>query len=158
MRNSEAGDAVVVAARTWVGTPYRHQHRLKGVGVDCVGLIIGAGLEAGVLEMTAADWKPFAGYSRTPNPAHMSRAIELFMRPLMVPPMRADLVGDGSVCWMGWRENLPMHLAIIATLPDGRRSMIHAYDRAAKCAEHGFDQEWPTRVISWWRYPGVAET
>lgn len=158
MQRSDEGDRLVAAARSWVGTPYRHQHKLKGVGVDCVGLIIGAGLEAGVLSITDEEWAPFAGYSRTPNPSHMTRAIEAFMRPLMIRPMPAELPPDGSVCWMGWRENLPMHLAILATLPDGRRSMIHAYDRARKCVEHGFDQEWPTRVISWWRYPGVPET
>lgn len=32
---------VIETARTWIGTPYRHQAHLKGVGCDCIGLIIG---------------------------------------------------------------------------------------------------------------------
>ena len=33
--------AVIAAARVWIGTPYRHQASLKGVGCDCLGLIRG---------------------------------------------------------------------------------------------------------------------
>ena len=28
-------------ARGWLGTPYRHQGSLKGVGCDCLGLVRG---------------------------------------------------------------------------------------------------------------------
>ncbi|MEO1701466.1 MAG: NlpC/P60 family protein [Pseudomonadota bacterium] len=33
--------AWVSAARSWLGTPYRHQACRKGVGVDCVGFVAG---------------------------------------------------------------------------------------------------------------------
>jgi cell wall-associated NlpC family hydrolase len=33
--------AIVAEARTWIGTPYRHQASLKGVGCDCLGLVRG---------------------------------------------------------------------------------------------------------------------
>ncbi len=33
--------AVVAAARNWLGTPYRHQASVKGVGADCLGLVRG---------------------------------------------------------------------------------------------------------------------
>ncbi len=36
-----AGAAIVAAARGWLGTPYRHQGALKGVGCDCLGLLRG---------------------------------------------------------------------------------------------------------------------
>lgn len=32
-------EAVVAEARTWLRTPYHHQGRLKGVGVDCAMLL-----------------------------------------------------------------------------------------------------------------------
>lgn len=32
---------VLEIARTWVGTPYRHQASVKGSGCDCIGLITG---------------------------------------------------------------------------------------------------------------------
>ncbi len=30
---------ILAEARSWIGTPYHHKGRLKGVGVDCGGLI-----------------------------------------------------------------------------------------------------------------------
>lgn len=33
--------AIVAEARAWMGTPYRHQASLKGVGCDCLGLVRG---------------------------------------------------------------------------------------------------------------------
>jgi cell wall-associated NlpC family hydrolase len=32
-------DAVIAETRTWMWTPYRHASRVKGVGVDCGGLL-----------------------------------------------------------------------------------------------------------------------
>ena len=32
---------VLAIARAWIGTPYRHQGAVKGVGCDCLGLIRG---------------------------------------------------------------------------------------------------------------------
>ena len=33
--------ALIEEAKTWEGTKFQHQARLKGVAVDCVGLISG---------------------------------------------------------------------------------------------------------------------
>ena len=32
-------DAVIIEAETWLNTPYHHKGRVKGVGVDCGGLL-----------------------------------------------------------------------------------------------------------------------
>ena len=34
-------DAIIAAARGWIGTPYRHQASCNQVGADCLGLIRG---------------------------------------------------------------------------------------------------------------------
>jgi NlpC/P60 family putative phage cell wall peptidase len=34
-------DEVLVRARDWLGTPYRHQASCKGAGTDCLGLLRG---------------------------------------------------------------------------------------------------------------------
>lgn len=145
---------LVAIARSWMGTPYVHQHRLKGAGVDCVGLVIGVGLEAEALPAWSEEaWAPHRGYGRAPNPEHMGRAIRQFMDPLDLDPALA--APDGSVAFIGWRSHMPMHLAILATADDGRRTMIHAFSGVGRVVEHGFDAEWPGRVVSWWRYPGA---
>lgn len=143
---------VVDEARTWVDTRYHHQARLKGVGVDCVGLIIGVGLAAGVLSTwTPENWKAFEAYGRLPNPARMGVAMRSYLT--IIPP---EVVADGDIGWFQWREDLPMHLAIMATL-DGRAMMIHANGLVGRCVEHGFAGEWPDRVHSWWRFPALAD-
>ena len=40
---------IIEAALSWVGTPYHHQQRLKGVGVDCAHLVAGVAIDAGLL-------------------------------------------------------------------------------------------------------------
>ncbi|MFZ1680734.1 MAG: peptidase P60, partial [Rhizobiaceae bacterium] len=32
---------VVAEAERWIGTPYRHQGSTRGVGCDCLGLVLG---------------------------------------------------------------------------------------------------------------------
>jgi len=40
---------IVRSALSWVGTPYHHQQRLKGVGVDCAHLIAGIAIECNLI-------------------------------------------------------------------------------------------------------------
>lgn len=145
---------IVLAARSWVGTPYHHGAQLKGVGVDCVGVILGVGAELGYFtpERLVEFRQKYGGYARTPNPARMRKGMLDYLRPLdwrqnQIPP-------EGSIGWFQWRENLPMHLAIVATF-DGRRTMIHAFEPVDKCVENSLDELWLSRVNSWWQYNGA---
>lgn len=139
---------IVETAREWVGTPYHHQAKLRGVGADCVGLIRGIGEELGVLDTDPGLWRQFAGYSRLPNPRRMRRAMEIYLDPWPWHP--ADR--DGLILWLSWRLDLPMHLAI-CTGP----TIIHAYSDAGAVVEHGFTREWRDRVHSAWTFRGVTE-
>jgi len=58
---SETGDKVLALAEPWIGTPYRHQASLRGVGCDCLGLIRGVwrelyGSEPELPPPYAPDW------------------------------------------------------------------------------------------------------
>lgn len=145
--------AIVAAARQWVGTPYMHQQSMLGVGVDCVGLILGVGRATGLLDISPEAWAPFAAYSRQPNPARMRKAMQQFLDESPFP--REMLAPAGSIGWFGWREDLPMHLAIVAEF-EGRPTMIHAFELQGKCVENSIDETWRTRVDSWWHFPGVG--
>ncbi len=53
--------AIVAEALTWLDTPFHHQARLKGVGVDCINLLAGVFAAVGlvpdvVLPAYAPDW------------------------------------------------------------------------------------------------------
>src|SRR5437667_3934403 len=52
---------LIAEARAWIGTPYRHQASLKGVGCDCLGLVRGVwraivGAEPELVPAYAPDW------------------------------------------------------------------------------------------------------
>jgi cell wall-associated NlpC family hydrolase len=142
---------VVEEARSWAGTPFRHQARVKGVGVDCAQLVIAVGEAAGVMRIDPAAWRPWAAYGRAPNPRRMRQCLETFM----IEVTDDGVWRPGDVMWCEWRDDLPMHLAILAD-HKGRLTMIHALSDVGKVVEHGFTAEWPARATSWWRYPGLV--
>ena len=49
IENGQARAAVVAEAMSWVGTPYHHHARIKGVGVDCAQILIAVYAAAGVV-------------------------------------------------------------------------------------------------------------
>ena len=60
---------VVREAREWLGTPFHHQAREKGVGTDCGGLVGGVAVALGIVP---PDWwrdtfdPRWGGYGRQP--------------------------------------------------------------------------------------------
>ncbi len=145
---------VIAEARRWVGTPYHHQARLFQVGADCIGLVVGVGLRLGLMGPDfAGRFQQFEGYSRTPNPRVMRRAMAEFFDPLDTP--RDQVPPLASIAWFEWRDELPMHLAIVSSYAD-RPTMIHSYMPVGQCVEHTFDSAWRGRVNSFWKYRGLA--
>ena len=57
---------IIAEARAWIGTPYRHQGSLMGVGCDCLGLVRGVwralnGAEPEVTPAYTPDWAEASG-------------------------------------------------------------------------------------------------
>ena len=50
--------AVVAEAETWLGTPYHHEARIKGHGVDCAQVLIGVFANVGLIEPVALPHYP----------------------------------------------------------------------------------------------------
>ena len=128
----QEGDAdVVVAARRWIGTPYRHQASLRGAGCDCLGLVRGVwreviGREPEAPGVYSPDWAEASGRE------HLLAAA---MRHLH----RVESIAPGRVLLFRWREGLPAKHCAIATGPD---AMIHAHDGA--CVAE-------VALAPWWR-------
>lgn len=116
--------AVVAAARSWIGTPFHHQARLKGVGVDCAGLIIGVARELGVV----APEFDVGGYSRVPDGLSMLRYVEEHMQPV------AGEAQPGHVLLLRWHQ-APQHLGVLGDYRHGGLSIIHAAERAGQVIE-----------------------
>lgn len=143
---------IQVEARRWIGTPYRHQHRVRNVAVDCIGLVIGVGEACGVYQLDAQAAAPFLRYSRHPNPRRMREALDRFFVPVGMDGQPGDF---GLFAWDQDRA-IGQHVGILAE-NRGVATIIHAESRIGKCVEHGFTAEWPQRLIGWWKFPGVPE-
>jgi cell wall-associated NlpC family hydrolase len=133
------GDDIVGAARSWIGTPFHHQARLKGHGVDCVGLVVGVAMDLGLVVRDRRD------YSRLPDGFSLEAELE---DQLVQVPDRAP--GDVLMFRM---PRLPRHVGIYAgTDHEGTPRMIHATSNAGKCVEVNLDTVWLRALKKTYRF------
>lgn len=138
---------LVAAATSWLGTPYRHQASLKGVGCDCLGLVRGVWREVYGAEPEAApaytpDWAEARGRET------LAEAAARHLVPIEIASADA-----GDVLLFRWRAGLPAKHAAILVAAD---CFIHAHDGAAVAF---------AELVPWWRrrvafafsFPGVSD-
>lgn len=160
---------VLAIARTWIGTPYRHQGAVKGVGCDCLGLVRGIwrelyGEEPEAVPAYQPDWAERAGEERL-----MAAAGRHF---LAVPAFEESLPGD--LLLFRFRPHLAAkHAGILARLPregggreygdhgdcagEDRRepppdAFIHAYEQSAVTLS-ALVPGWRRRIAGVYRFP-----
>jgi len=138
---------IVAEARSWIGTPYRHQASLKGVGCDCLGLVRGVwraliGTEPERVPPYAPDWA---------EAAHDEPLAAAGLRHLVA--IAPDAFRQGDVLLFRWRAELAAKHAAIVTAPD---KMVHAHDGAA-VAEVALAPWWRRRLAYAFRFPGLEE-
>ena len=136
-------DTIVAEARSWIGTPYRHQASLKAVGCDCLGLLRGVwravmGAEPELPPPYSPDWAE-AG----------ANTLVAAARRHLVEVALLDLA-PGDVLLFRWRETLPAKHCAIAT---SESTMIYAHDGAA-VAEVAFRPWWQRHPVHVFRFPG----
>lgn len=138
---------IVAEARSWIGTPYRHQASLKGVGCDCLGLVRGVwrvliGPEPEQPPPYAPDWAESGG-----SETLMQAAVRHLV------PVAHDAFAPGDVLLFRWRAHLPAKHAAIVTARD---LMVHAHDGAA-VTEVAITPWWRRRLACALRFPGIQE-
>jgi NlpC/P60 family putative phage cell wall peptidase len=134
---------IVAAAQGWLGTPYRHQASLKGVGCDCLGLLRGVWREVMGDEPLVAPPYP-ANWAAQGRQERLLEAAGAVLMPLAIGAARA-----GDVLLFRWKPHLPaMHCAILA----GPDAIIHAYEGAA-VAMTPFEGPWARRVSHAFAFP-----
>ena len=134
-----ARPAIVAAARSWLGTPFHHQGRVKGVGVDCAGLILGVAAELGIV---LGDLK---GYGRQPDGEEL--LLTCRRQGHEIAP-RAALPGDVYLIALQGR---PQHLAFATD-----RGIIHALAQQRRVVEHRLDLYWAATIAAAFVLPGVG--
>ncbi|MRL69855.1 NlpC/P60 family protein [Brevundimonas sp. SPF441] len=141
------GCAIVAATRSWLGTPYRHQASMKGVGADCLGLVRGVwrevvGEEPEVLPAYSADWAEVGGRET------LLEAAGRWMRPVAVDQMRP---GDVLLFRMSPGAAVK-HCAILSEVGGPEPRMIHAYWGRA-VVESWMGMWWRRRLAAVFRFP-----
>ncbi len=136
---------IVDEARAWIGTPYRHQASLKGVGCDCLGLVRGVwrnvlGPEPELPPAYSPDW---AEASRTES---FAEAANRNLVPLEIASAQA-----GDVLLFRWRAAMPAKHAAILVSND---RMVHAHDGHA-VSEVYFAPWWRRRLAFVFSFPGA---
>ena len=138
---------IVAEARAWIGTPYRHQASLKGIGCDCLGLVRGV-------------WRAVVGVEPQRAPAYSRDWAEASGEEMLARAARTHLVeiepaqfSPGDVLLFRYRDRYPAkHAAIVSA----SASMVHAHDGAA-VAEVAMSPWWRRRLAYAFRFPGVTD-
>lgn len=123
--------AVVAETRSWIGTPFMHQHSVKGHGVDCGGLVRGISVALGLIPSNYRDLVPIdlRGYSQHPHGDLGLRLCDHYWQRINQYQMR-----PGDVVLVRWGSNSPpSHSAIVADYLHGGLSMIHALGPGHPC-------------------------
>jgi len=138
---------IVAEARAWIGTPYRHQASLQGVGCDCLGLVRGVwralhGAEPEATPAYTRDWAEAAGIESLAEAARR-HLVELGDPHAFAP---------GDVLLFRYASRYPAKHAAIATAGD---LMVHAHDGAA-VAEVAIAPWWRRRLAFAFALPGAT--
>lgn len=130
-------DEIEAYARECLGTPWKHQGRLPGHGLDCVGLVrwpmVASGLWSG----------DYRRYYASPAPSMMEQIMNTYFDPVEGPPQ------PGNILWMRGETGDPYHLAILTS----RGTLIHAViDGPSRVVEHAFRFPFTSRVHKVFKY------
>ncbi len=150
-----SGASIVKITRSWLGTPYRHQASLKGVGCDCLGLVRGVfaeacGRPAEEPPPYSRDWAEASGRETMIEGAarHLTR-------------IAPDDAQAGDLLIFRLRPGaMAKHCGILTETPfvapgahrAGSAKMIHAVEGAPVCEVH-ITQWWRRRIAAAFRFP-----
>lgn len=134
------------SARSYLNTPWCHQGRLKGIGADCGGLIVGVLKEVGYEDVE------FANYSRLAD----GKSLRAKCRKHLDKKSVED-IDEGDVVLMTFdKMSHPHHLGIIAK-KDGRLTIIHIIDPDRGCVEHTFSAHLRRMVVEAYSIPDIQK-
>lgn len=134
---------ILAIARSWIGTPYRHQARTKHIGCDCLGLVLGVWQE---LDGKSPD--AMADYSKDwAETADKDLLLSSARKHLL--PVNNDKIRPGDILLFRWSQfSVSKHAALFL---DSDR-MIHAFERHSVC-EATIVSSWRRRISGIFRFP-----
>lgn len=140
---STLAENIVTEARSWKGTKFQHQGRVKGLGVDCAGFIGEVAHNVGLVQVDIPhDYKPQE--DGTAMMGLLSQHLD-FVATEDVQP--GDVL---ALCDEALRQpDIPRHLAFVTEVKAGTIFLIHASQHGVR--EHRTNEHWRKRIHSVWR-------
>lgn len=137
---------ILVEARSWIGTPYRHQATVKGAGTDCLGLLRGI-------------WRSIYGNEPEPVPPYTQDWAEpgreevlqaAAERWLVRKPL--DAADTADVLLFRMRDgSIAKHLGLAAEIgPEA--TFVHAYTGHG-VVESSLSAPWARRIVGRYAFP-----
>ena len=139
-------DAVIAAARAWLGTPYHDQASLRGVGCDCLGLARGVWRD-----LVGAEPQPIPPYSRDWGETGVREVLADGARGMMIEIPLAQIGPGALVLFRMAPRAIAKHVGILAS-PD---RFIHAFDRLG-VIEETLTTAWLRRIAFAFRFPAAT--
>jgi NlpC/P60 family putative phage cell wall peptidase len=136
---------IVTAARTWAETPFHHQARLKGVGCDCIGLVIGVARELGLITPEF----DIAGYPRVPDGTTLMATAHEHMTEI-----RREAMQPGDVVVVSFDKD-PQHFGILGDYRHGGLSIIHGASNPGRVIETRLVFSEHMKFVAAFALPGV---
>ena len=132
---------VIEQARTWLGTPYKHQQKVKGVGCDCLGLLRGVYEEVtGVKSESPPPYTPSWGEAQ--GEELMLAAANKYLVP-------CDEITEGGVLVFRMKKGAVAKHCGIVTEKD---AMVHAHIRRG-VVEEALGAYWHHRIAGVFKFP-----
>ena len=134
-------DDIIAAALECMGTPFLHQGRVPGVGIDCAGLLVHCFKRLGLPHQDER------GYPRTPFDGQLERILD--SQPSL---QRIALADAGPGDWLIMRMSRdPQHIALHAGFERGHPYIIHSTSESGRVVRHRLDALNRTRVTGAYR-------
>lgn len=136
-------EQIITQARTWLGTRYHHQGRLKKTqthagGLDCIGLVVGVIDELEVKDKNGiklSDYDEF-NYSANPEGNRLFEIISKHLKQVNLGKMRQ---GD-ILLFKTFKE--PQHIGFLSNYPSGGWGLIHCNSSSGKVVEQPLSGAW----------------
>lgn len=140
-------ETIVSAARAALDTPFKHEGRTAGVGLDCAGLLVHVSREVG------ADPLDRSGYARMPTNGQLEETLQANVDAGILVRVPVQELQAGDFFLMRFRnEKASRHLGICAG-----DTMIHAWAVVRKVCEHRIDASWKASIVRVYRFAGVEQ-
>ena len=136
-------------AETWIGTPWKHQARLKGVGADCVGFVYGVYKAVGGVPVAEpptdypASWHVWNKEERLYKEAVKSGLVEKSVSELR----------PGDVILFRIGTMAASHLGIMAE----NGLFLHSFQTMARVQPSTLEGAWRRRIAYVFEFPEVSD-